>query len=61
MYGRNKEGQGRLMCCGKMIRLPNERKRTILTTKDINIDLDKTGGTNDNNKANKRRFSQRKT
>ena len=49
------------MCCGKMVKLPNERERIILTTKDINIDLDKTGGTNDNNKANKRRFSQRKT
>ena len=49
------------MCCGKMVKLPNERERTILTTKDINIDLDKTGGTNDNNKTDKRESKQRQT
>ena len=44
------------MCCGKMIRLPGEKKRMILTTGNITIDLDKTGGLNDNIKTNKRRF-----
>jgi len=29
------------MCCGKMVKLPNERERTMLTTGDISIDLDK--------------------
>ena len=43
------------MCCGKMIRFPNEKERTILTTKDITVDLDKTGGTNVNNKKHKRK------
>lgn len=47
------------MCCGKMVKLPGERERTILTTKDINVDLDKTGGTNDNNKRRKRGPKQR--
>ena len=43
------------MCCGKMIKFPNKKERTILTTKDITVDLDKTGETNDNNKASKRK------
>ena len=43
------------MCCGKMIKLPSKRERTMLTTGDISIDLDKTGGKNDNNKTNKRK------
>jgi len=29
------------MCCGKMVRLPGEKERKILTTGDISIDLDK--------------------
>ena len=29
------------MCCGKMVKLPNERERTMLTTGDISVDLDK--------------------
>lgn len=45
------------MCCGKMIKLPSEKERTIFTTKDITIDLDKKGVKNDNNKRNKRRFN----
>ena len=49
------------MCCGKMIRLPNERERIVLTTKDINVDFDKKGVTNDNNKGDKREHEQRKT
>ena len=47
------------MCCGKMVKLPGVRERTILTTKDISVDLDKTGGTNDNNKTDKRKPKQR--
>lgn len=48
---------GEIMCCGKMVRLPNERKKKkIITTRDININLDKTGEKNDNNKAGKRKF-----
>ena len=43
------------MCCGKMIKFPNEKERAILTTKDITVDLDKTGVNHDNNKANKRK------
>ena len=49
------------MCCGKMARLPNERERIMLTTGDISIDLDRTGGLNDNNETNKRKFEQRET
>ena len=47
------------MCCGKMVKLPNDRERTMFTTKDINIDLDKTGGKNENNKRYKRGPKQR--
>ena len=46
------------MCCGKMVRLPNERERTMLTTRDINVNFDKKGVINDNIKANKRGFKQ---
>ena len=49
------------MCCGKMIRFPNERERTMLTTGDISIDLDETGGLNDNNKRNRRGFNEGQT
>jgi len=49
------------MCCGKMVKLPNERKRTMLTTGDISIDLDKENKekNNDNNKGDKRESKQR--
>lgn len=57
-----------MMCCGKMIRLPSkrtrlpdEKKRIILTTRNISVNLDKTGGLNDYNETNKRKFEQRKT
>ena len=45
------------MCCGKMIRLPGERARTMLTTGDISIDLDKKNREkkDDNNKTDKRK------
>ena len=43
------------MCCGKMIKFPNEKERAMLTTKDITVDLDKTGEKNDNNKKHKRK------
>jgi len=44
------------MCCGKMVRLPNEREKTMLTTGDISIDLDKENKEkkDDNNKRDKR-------
>lgn len=49
------------MCCGKMVRFPGKKERIILTTGNISINLDKTGGTNDNNKRNKRKFKQGQT
>ena len=49
------------MCCGKMIRLLGKRERTMLTTGDISIDLDKIGGLNDNIKTNKREFNEGQT
>jgi len=47
------------MCCGKMVRLPNERERIVLTTGNINVDLDKKNKEkkDDNNKGNKRKLS----
>ena len=49
------------MCCGKMVNLPNERERTMLTTGDISIDLDRENREkkDDNDKANKREFRKR--
>ena len=29
------------MCCGKMVRLPNERGKIILSTGNINVNLEK--------------------
>jgi len=45
------------MCCGKMVKLPGERERKILTTGDISIDLDKENREekDDNNKTDKRK------
>ena len=45
------------MCCGKMVRLPGERVRTMLTTGDISINLDKKNREkkDDNNKTDKRK------
>jgi len=45
------------MCCGKMVKLPNERERTMLTTGDISIDLDKKNREkkDDYNKTGKRK------
>ena len=47
------------MCCGKMVRLPNERERIVLTTGNINVNLEKKGAINDNNERDKRRPKQR--
>ena len=46
------------MCCGKMVKLPDKRKRTMLTTGDVSIDLDKKNREkkDDNNKKRKREF-----
>ena len=51
------------MCCGKMLRLPNKKERTMLTTGDISINLDKKNKEkkDDYNKTDKRKFEQRKT
>ena len=47
------------MCCGKMVRLPNERKRIVLTTGNMNINLEKRRY-RDNNERDKRRPKQRR-
>jgi len=47
------------MCCGKMIRFMAKEGRRRLTTKNINVDLDKKGVNNENNKGYKRNPRQR--
>ena len=49
------------MCCGKMVKLPNERERIVLTTGNINVNLEKKGAINDNDKTSKCGLKQRKT
>lgn len=47
------------MCCGKMVRLPNEREKIVLTTGNINVNLERKGVINDNNERDKRRPEKR--
>ena len=40
------------MCCGKMVKFPNKRERTMLTTRNINVDLNKKGVKNAKKRKN---------